>query len=199
MVFSRSNRIKLARLTNRKEGMPPQGMASLAAPDQDRAKRADADFRRQRKFADMNSWVKTAIILTVTYFVLKTMRDGWGDAGGNLPKSVSSLVTKATTLDRKLVILLTGSDWCPPCQAMERGMLGSPEWQTFAAKEIVFQKYDFPNGGEAQSPAHEDLLKLPAMKGFPTLVVTNSKGTILGSRSGFGGGIEEYIEWISSL
>ena len=63
MVFGRSNRIKLARLTNRTEGMPPQGMASLAAPDQDRAKRADADFRRQRKFADMNSWVKTAIDL----------------------------------------------------------------------------------------------------------------------------------------
>ena len=163
MVFSRSNRIKLARLTNRKEGMPPQGMASLAAPDQDRAKRADADFRRQRKFADMNSWVKTAIILTVTYFVLKTMRDGWGDAGGNLPKSVSSLVTKATTLDRKLVILLTGSDWCPPCQAMERGMLGSPEWQTFAAKEIVFQKYDFPNGGGLKSETHEVLFSKEAV------------------------------------
>ena len=147
----------------------------------------------------MNPWVKLAVIIVIASFVVKTMRDGWGGSGGDLPKSVSSLVAKARAVDRKLVILLTGADWCPPCQAMERGMHDSPEWQTFASKEIVFQKYDYPQGGQPQSPAHEDLLRLPGMQGFPTLVVANSKGTILESRSGFDGSIQDTMKWIRGL
>ncbi len=148
----------------------------------------------------MNSWVKLILIIAVTYFAVKTMRGGGGSSsGGDAPKSIAAQVTKAKSLKRKLVILLTGTNWCPPCQAMERGMRSSEEWQTFADAEIVFQKYDYPNGGQATSPAHEDLLKLPGIKGFPTLIVMNGSGTILGSRSGFGGNIEDYLEWIRSL
>ena len=67
----------------------------------------------------------------------------------------------------------------------------------FAAKEIVFQKYDYPDPSSAPTPAHQDLLKLPGFEGFPTLVVADGDGRILGMRAGYGGG--DYLEWIRSL
>lgn len=147
----------------------------------------------------MNSWVKLLLIIAVTFLVIRTMRQGWSVAGGELPKSVAGLVTKAKSLDRKLVLLITGSDWCPACQQMERGMLSTPEWAAFAAGEVVFQVYDYPNGGESKSPAHEDLLKLPGFEGFPTLVVADASGKVLGMRAGYGGGSGDYMQWIRSL
>ncbi len=147
----------------------------------------------------MNSWVKLVLIIIATFLVIRTMRQGWGGAGGDLPQSVAGLVSQAKTLDRKVVLLITGPGWCPACVAMEQGMLSKPEWTAFAGKEIVFQAYNYPNGGEATSPAHEDLLNLPGVKGFPTLVVAGPSGKILALRSGYGGGADEYIQWIRSL
>lgn len=148
----------------------------------------------------MNSWVKLLLIVGVTFLVVRTMREGWGsEGGGDLPKSMVGLVHKAKTLDRKLVVLITGSDWCPACQSMERGMLSTPEWAAFAGKEIVFQVFDYPEGGQPTSPAHVDLMKLPGFRGFPTMVVANGSGKVLDMKAGFGGGTEEYIQWIRSL
>lgn len=148
----------------------------------------------------MNSWIKLALIVGLTWFVVRTMRQGWGGgAGGDLPKTVSGQVAKAKTMNRKLVLLITGSDWCPACIAMEKNMLVTPEWQAFAAKDIVFQTYDYPNGGEAPTPAHEDLLKLPGFQGFPTLVVADGSGKVLAMRAGFSGGAQDTIAWIKSL
>lgn len=146
----------------------------------------------------MNSWVKLAIIVAATYFGVQYLRDG-GGSGGEMPKSVIGLVHKAKTLDKKLVILITGSDWCPACQSMERSMLGTQEWLSFCGKDVIFQKYEYPRGGEASTQAHKDLLELPGFRGFPTMVVVDGKGKILDMRVGYSGGASDYISWIKSL
>ena len=64
----------------------------------------------------MNSWVKLVLIIAATFLVIRTMRQGWGGAGGDLPQSVAGLVAQAKTLDRKLVLLITG----PGCYYCEQ-------------------------------------------------------------------------------
>lgn len=149
----------------------------------------------------MNSWVKLILIVAVTVVVVRAMRAGWGSegGGGELPKSVMGLAHKAKAKDQKLVLLITGSEWCPACQSMERGMLCTPEWTVFAGKEIVFHVFDYPEGGQPTTPAHMDLLQLPGFRGFPTLVVANASGKVLGMKAGFAGGAADYIGWIRSL
>lgn len=146
----------------------------------------------------MNSWVKLAIIIAVTYFGVQYMQGG-GGSGGEMPKSVIGLVHKAKTLDKKLVVLITGSDWCGACKAMERGMLGTPEWVSFSGNDVIFQKFEYPNGGQASTQAHKDLLELPGFRGYPTMVVVDGKGKILDMRAGYAGGASDYISWIKSL
>jgi thiol-disulfide isomerase/thioredoxin len=145
----------------------------------------------------MNSPLTWLLILVGGFFLVRAVQDN-GGGGGELPKSVLGLQLRAKNLERKVVILITGSDWCPACQSMERGLLASPEWAAFTAKEVVFQKYDYPNGGEASTAAHRDLLKLDGFEGFPTLVVADGGGKILGMRAGYGLGTD-YPQWIRSL
>jgi protein disulfide-isomerase len=146
----------------------------------------------------MKNWVQLLIIVAATYYGVQYMGSA-GDSNGAMPKSVLNLVQKARTQDKKLVILITGSDWCGACKNMEQGMLGTTQWLGFAGKDVVFQKFEYPNGGQASTQAHKDLLELPGFEGFPTMVVVNGKGKILGMRAGYGGGASEYIDWIESL
>ena len=143
----------------------------------------------------MNNLIKLALIVAVGYFGVQAL----GGGGGEMPKSTQGLVARAKTKHRKLVILMTGADWCGACKAMENGMLNTPEWQGFAEKEVVFEKFDYPNGGEATTRAHEELKHLPGFQGYPTMLVVNGNGKILDMRVGFSGGPGEYISWIKSL
>lgn len=146
----------------------------------------------------MNSWLKYLLILVVGFFLVRAFKDGFSLGGAELPKSVLGLKLKAKKLDRKLVILITGSDWCPACKSMESGLLSTSEWAAFADKELVFQKYDYPNGGQPTSEAHRDLLALEGFRGFPTLVVSDGTGKVLAMEAGFSQGMD-YPKWIRSL
>jgi len=142
----------------------------------------------------MNSWMKWLLLAAGGYGLFTTLQPG---TGGDLPKSLASPVAQGRVLKRKVVILITGSAWCPACQAMERGLLTTPEWAAFVKNEIVFQKYDYPDPSSAPTPAHQDLLKLRGFEGFPTLVVADGSGSILGMRAGYGE--VDYPAWIRSL
>ena len=142
----------------------------------------------------MNSLIKLVLVGFIGYFGYRAM--GGGD---EMPTSMKGYVRQADVLKRKLVILITGSDWCGACKAMELEMLRTPEWQQFAGNDIVFQKFDYPSGGMATTQAHRDLLELPGFKGYPTMVVVNGDGKLLDMRAGYGGGAGEYIQWIKSL
>ena len=142
----------------------------------------------------MKPWMKLLLLAAGGYWLFTTMNHG---SGGELPKSLAGPVALGRTQQKKVVILITGSAWCPACQQMESGLLSTPQWLAFAAKEIVFQKYDYPDPSSAPTPAHQDLLKLPGFQGFPTLVVADGEGSILGMRAGYGE--VDYLEWIRSL
>jgi thiol:disulfide interchange protein len=148
---------------------------------------------------NMNNWIKLVFIIAATYYGVQYMGTTGDSGGGDMPKSLLSLVRQAKAQDKKVVILITGSDWCGACKKMEQGMLGTAQWLGFAGKDVVFQKFEYPNGGQASTQAHKDLLELPGFEGFPTLLVADGKGKILGIRAGYGGGADEYIDWIKSL
>lgn len=138
--------------------------------------------------------IKLILMLGIGYFGFNMM------GGGNeMPTSMKGYVRQANVLERKLVILITGSGWCGACQKMESEMLRTAEWQRFSGQEIVFQKFEYPAGGMASTQAHRDLLELPGFKGYPTMVVVNGDGKVLDMRAGYGGGAGEYIQWIKLL
>src|SRR5712692_1191148 len=85
--------------------------------------------------------------------------------------SVPKAIEKAKT-EKKLVLLdFTGSDWCPPCKALKKNVLSSPEFEKFAKDNLVLVEVDFPRSKpqtEELKKANEALSKKFKIEGYPT-------------------------------
>ena len=94
--------------------------------------------------------------------------------------------------ENKIVLLdFTGSDWCGWCIKFRKEVLDTPEFQAYAAKNVVLVELDYPNK-KVQSA---DLKKANAalktkydVHGFPTLLVLNQDGKEIGRQVGYAKG-----------
>jgi protein disulfide-isomerase len=111
----------------------------------------------------------------------------------DLPKAQAQAKT-----DNKIVLLdFTGSDWCGWCIKFKKEVFDTPEFQEYAAKNVVLVEVDFPNK-KAQSDdlkkANAELKKQYKITGFPTLVVLDKDGKKIGEQVGYSeGGPKAFI------
>ena len=109
---------------------------------------------------------------------------------------------KAKEEDRKVFLFFTGSDWCGWCMRLEREILRMPEFTDFAAENLVLVKADFPRRTRlpaAEAAQNQRLAKEYGVRGYPTVVVLNSKGERIGELGYQEGGPEPFIEQIRSM
>lgn len=95
---------------------------------------------------------------------------------------------KQAKAENKLILTdFTGSDWCGWCIRMRKNVLDTPEFEAYAKDKFVFLEVDMPRR-KAQSPElkkqNAELCKRYQVSGFPTMLVLNHKGDVVG---GFGG------------
>ncbi len=104
----------------------------------------------------------------------------------DLPKALDK--AKA---EKKMVLMdFTGSDWCPPCKALHKTVLTSPEFEAYAETNLILVEVDFPN----EKPQTEELKasnKVLAQKyeieGYPTVIVLDALGNQLSKKVGYSG------------
>jgi protein disulfide-isomerase len=93
--------------------------------------------------------------------------------------------------DKKMILMeFTGSDWCPPCQALKKKVLTSDEFVSFAKDNLVLVEVDFPKHAkqtEEQKKANRALAEKWDVSGYPTVIVLDSEGTELDKKTGYGG------------
>src|SRR5215471_7052077 len=93
--------------------------------------------------------------------------------------------------DHKMVLMdFNGSDWCPPCKALRKNILSSPEFVEFAKKNLVLVDVDFPRHKEQTEElkkANEALSKKYSIEGYPTVIVLSSEGKELKKQVGYDG------------
>jgi protein disulfide-isomerase len=101
--------------------------------------------------------------------------------------------------ENKIVLIdFTGSDWCGWCIKFKKDVLDTPEFQAYAAKNLVLVELDFPNK-KAQSAdlkkANKTLEEKFKVDGFPTFVVLDKDGKEIGRQVGYAkGGPKAFIE-----
>lgn len=82
---------------------------------------------------------------------------------------------QAQALDRPVLLVFSGSDWCAPCIHLERQVLADSVFQRYAAGHIVVLKADFPQQTKLSPTllaAYERLADAYNREGaFPKLVV----------------------------
>lgn len=98
---------------------------------------------------------------------------------------------QAKAENKRVLINFTGSDWCGFCVKLHKEVFATPEFQSFAQKNLVLVEADFPRKKTlppALKAANDKLKDEHKIRGFPTLVILDSQGKKLGEVVGYGGG-----------
>ena len=86
---------------------------------------------------------------------------------------------KAKELNRPIVALFTGSDWCPPCKRLHKEVTTTSEFLDYAGKNVVLLEVDFPmkkKQSDEQKKANQELQDRYNVEGYPTMVVIRPSG-----------------------
>jgi len=106
--------------------------------------------------------------------------------------------------ENKMVLLdFTGSDWCGWCIKFNKEVLSTPEFATYAAKNLVLVELDFPHQKPQSAElkkANEALKNEYNVRGFPTFVVLSKDGKEIGRQVGYSkGGPEAFTAKLDSF
>jgi len=104
--------------------------------------------------------------------------------------------------DKKILLLFTGSDWCPWCQKWEKEALSKPEFLSYAKTNLVLLVVDFPEKKplpKIQAKANEVLRQEYNAEEFPLAVVTDAKGKKLAAFKYLEGGPKVVIDKLETV
>lgn len=113
----------------------------------------------------------------------------------NWLKSYSEAVNQSRATSKPILILFTGTNWCPACMKLERDVLTKPEFAQAVGNQFVFLKADFPShSADAinRSP-YKSLMDQYGIGAFPSIVVVNANGQQLFTVNYQAGGPDAYI------
>ena len=105
--------------------------------------------------------------------------------------------------ENKMILLdFTGSDWCGWCIKLDKDTFSKPEFQEFAAKNLVLVEIDFPQNKPQSDEVKKQNAELEAkfgVQGYPTLVLLNSEGKEVARNVGYlRGGPAGFIDWVKA-
>lgn len=108
--------------------------------------------------------------------------------------------------EHKCVLLdFTGSDWCGPCIQMNKVVFSKPAFLNYAKKSLILVEVDYPQRKklpEKVTKQNEKLMHQYGIdnSGFPTVILLNPDGKVLGQLDGYGGERPaDIIAWVEKL
>jgi thioredoxin-related protein len=106
----------------------------------------------------------------------------------------------AKTLNRPLLLVFSGSDWCRPCIEFDKAVLSQASFNDYCKGSIVFYQADFPRKKELIATQRKENQALaeqynPAGN-FPYIVLFNAQGEKLKSKKGGFDSLTELQAWV---
>ncbi|MBK9992011.1 MAG: DUF953 domain-containing protein [Verrucomicrobia bacterium] len=83
---------------------------------------------------------------------------------------------QASASKRKMLVLFTGSTWCPACIRFEQVIGRSPQFLQAAQKNFVLVKLDFPREQLPMNSKNLQLAQRYEITGYPTLISMRADG-----------------------
>ena len=105
--------------------------------------------------------------------------------------------------NHKLLLLnFTGSDWCGWCILLDREVFSKPQFKEYASKNLVLVEVDFPKMKRMPESTRMQNVRLAQryqIQGFPTIVVLNGEGQVVGELGYMQGGADAFIAVLEKL
>jgi len=111
---------------------------------------------------------------------------------------------QATAKEGSKMVLLdfTGSDWCGWCKVLKKEVFQTPEFLDYAKKNLVLVEVDFPQRKKQSAElkkANEELQERFKVRYYPTIILLNSAGKVLGELGYQEGGAKPFIAELEKL
>lgn len=94
---------------------------------------------------------------------------------------------KAAQENKAILADFTGSDWCGWCIRLRQAVLDTPEFEAYAKDKFVLAEIDIPQAPKLspeQLEKNRRLCEQYGIKGFPTILVMDAEGNVMGGFSG---------------
>ena len=107
---------------------------------------------------------------------------------------------KAKAANKKLVILFTGTNWCPACMQLEKDVLVNKQFINEIQNKYVFLKIEFPTFqvDKVENSSYKELLDKYDVKMFPTMLVVDQQGSVVKEVPYKGGDVGAYINMLKN-
>lgn len=141
----------------------------------------------------MKSLFATAAVVLSSFCAAQAAE--WGT---DVPKAVA----KAKAENKLVVLDFTGSDWCGWCRRLKAEVFDTPEFEAYAAKNLVLVELDFPRKKELDpelKAKNRALATKYGVQGYPTLWVLDGRGMPVGKLGYMEGGPKPFIAELAKL
>jgi protein disulfide-isomerase len=101
-----------------------------------------------------------------------------------------------------MLVHFSGSDWCGWCMKLQKEVFQKAEFQDYARSNLVLVAVDFPKRKvlpPAVQEANQALATKYQVEGFPTLLVLDSDGSMLGVLAFGDGGPKSFIKELEKV
>jgi len=151
-------------------------------------------FTRIFSFSDASRWLALAMLLVFGATSLQALPTA------NLPwtTNYANAVTQAKKENKKILLNITGSDWCPWCVKLDEDVFNTPEFGRYARSHYVLVTVDFPRKTKLPDAlAKQNYLlkeKYAPDAGFPAIVLLGADEKPLNLLNGYlPGGPTRYL------
>ena len=121
-------------------------------------------------------------------------------ADGTWTTDFAKAQARAKAEKKLLLVDFTGSDWCPPCKALQKNVFSSVDFQSYAKDNVVLVEIDFPRSKPQSADlkkANKELARKHGIDSYPTVIVFDSNGKELSKESGYRG--DSGAEYVAKL
>ncbi len=140
------------------------------------------------------------------YKMMVVLLAGLVCAGSVYAKSWEDNYEKASAEAKKsgkyMLLDFSGSDWCGWCIKLDKEVFSQKAFKKFAEENLVLVLLDFPHQ-KPQSKKLEKQNKALAeqygVKGFPTVILLDSEGKLVGRTGYKEGGPDPYVEHLKKM
>ena len=103
---------------------------------------------------------------------------------------------------KPILMDFTGSDWCGWCIALKKEVFSKPAFINYANAHLILMTVDFPKikkQEESLIEQNNELLDAYGVNSFPTIILVDAQGKVLGETGYRRGGPELYVDHIKNL
>jgi protein disulfide-isomerase len=111
----------------------------------------------------------------------------------------SAALAAAEETGRPILTVFTGSDWCQHCRTLERNVLDTETFRTWAEDRVVLLMIDLPQQGLSldERKARSRVCIKYGVRSFPSVVLVAPDGAAIATQAGYHGQAAE--TWVAAL